>query len=321
MLRLVLICAFAFASCGNPPSEALPPATPPSTPIGLLPNIPLPTFGGIQFWADRRWQEGWRIQQHVFTKEHRLLDPKQIRIAWGTLEACEEVMRQRAPAPPVKDQSLVVLLHGIADSRLSFWRLEDKLHKDGWQVASLSYPSTHQSLQQHADHLSEVIEHLRGYRQVHFVTHSLGGIVLRRFLADAGAWQKTVEVGRIVMIGPPNQGALFAEKVESFPPYRWIFGDAGNSLTPTAMQSLPAPQVPFLVIAGSRGQKNGWNPILPGDDDFVVRVSETHLQGESGHLQVKSVHGFMMNHDGVIAATLEFLNSGKVMDQSSLSEM
>ena len=287
--------------------------------MGLFPNIKMPTFGGVQFWADRRWQEGWRIQQHVFTEEHRLLDPKQVRIAWGSLDACETVMQQQAPLPSVKDQTLVVLLHGIADSRLSFWRLENQLKEDGWQVASLSYPSTHQTLSQHAAHLAEVMQHLRGYKQVHFVTHSLGAIVVRRFLADGGDWEQVVRVNRIVMIGPPNQGAAFAEKVESFPPYTWIFGDTGKSLTPTAMKSLPAPKVPFLVIAGSRGHKDGWNPVLEGDDDFVVRVAETHLPGEAGHLQVKGLHGLMMNNKDVIAATRMFLRSGKVMAQSELS--
>jgi len=320
-ISILLLSLLGFATCSTPQAQETAPPTNPPAPIGLLPNIKMPTFGGIQFWADRRWQEGWRIQQHVFSREHRLLDPKQIRVAWGSLEACEESMRQCAPAPPIQDQTLVILLHGIADSRLSFWRLEDKLKQDGWQVAALSYPSTHQSLQQHADHLAEVMEHLRGYRKVHFVTHSLGGIVVRRLLADGGAWQKTTDVERIVMIGPPNQGAVFAEKVESFPPYTWIFGDAGKSLTPKAMKSLPAPQVPFLVIAGSRGHKDGWNPVLQGDDDFVVRVEETHLQGETGHLQVKGLHGLMMNNNGVIAATLMFLRNGKVMQQSTLSDM
>ncbi|PCJ54906.1 MAG: hypothetical protein COA70_04240 [Planctomycetota bacterium] len=311
----------SLTACSNPQTQESIPPTTSLAPIGLLPNIKMPTFGGIQFWADRRWQEGWRIQQHVFSGEHRLLDPKQVRIAWGSLEACEQRMKQRAPAPPIEDQTLVILLHGIADSRLSFWRLEDKLKQDGWQVAALSYPSTHQSLQQHADHLAEVVEHLRGYRSVHFVTHSLGGIVVRRFLADGGVWQQRISIKRIVMIGPPNQGAVFAEKVEAFPPYTWIFGDAGKSLTPSAMKSLPAPEMPFLVIAGSRGNKDGWNPVLQGDDDFVVRVEETHLQGETGHLLVKGLHGLMMNNNGVIAATLMFLRNGKVMDQGTMSGM
>lgn len=285
------------------------------------PNLAVPTLGGKQFWADRRWHQGWRIQENILTGHHRLLDEHDRRLAWGNLPACLLELEARGPITTPSDGTLILLLHGMGRSRAAFSKMQRELEAQGFAVASISYPSTRRPLEAHAQQLAEVLEHLQDYSKVSFVTHSLGAIVVRRLLADDGAWQQRISVQRIVMIGPPNQGSAFAEKMESFPPYTWIFGDTGQSLTPSVMKSLPAPKVPFLVIAGSRGHKDGWNPLLPGDDDFVVRVPETHLAGEAGHLIVKDLHGLMMNNNGVIAATGLFLRSEEILQQSVLSEM
>ncbi|MDA1114700.1 MAG: lipase, partial [Planctomycetota bacterium] len=74
-------------------------------------------------------------------------------------------------------------------------------------VASISYPSTRRPIEAHAQQLAEVLEHLEGYSKVSFVTHSLGGIVVRRLLADRGAWMQSKQVERLVMLAPPNQGS------------------------------------------------------------------------------------------------------------------
>ncbi len=278
------------------------------------PNLALPTLGGKQLWADRRWQEGWRIQQNVLTGHHRLLDSRDRRQAWGSLAECEAAMVKLAPPPPdsfsmaeAKAPHLVILLHGMGRSRAAFSKMQQTLQEDGFYVASISYPSTRRSIEEHAAQLAELLEHIHGYGEVSFVSHSLGGIVLRCLFAHHQTWRKNLPPRRIVMLGPPNQGSSFAAHLESFAPFRWLFGQTGTSLTPEALCHLPAPDVPFLVIAGSRGTAKGWNPWLEGDDDFVVRVEETHLDGEAGHLCVHSLHTFLMNQDDVITAVEKFL--------------
>lgn len=306
MRRLVLCLTALPAACASPMSDPAPTSRP---------NLALPTLGGKQLWADRRWQEGWRVQQNVLSGHHRLLDPNDRRRAWGSLEACVQELAQSAPDPPPEGGTLVVLVHGMGRSREAFSTMQTHLEQAGWPVASISYPSTRRPIAGHAEQVAEILTHLQGYHKVSFVTHSLGGIVVRRMLADGGGWRADLEVERLVMLAPPNQGAEFASKLESFAPFRWVFGETGASLTPEALRSMPAPDVPFLVIAGARGDADGkgWNPLLDGDDDWVVKVAETHLEGEAGHLTFASLHTFLMNQEPVIEATVAFLRDGSVV--------
>ncbi|MHC4380374.1 MAG: alpha/beta fold hydrolase [Planctomycetota bacterium] len=306
MSRIVLYIWALLVSCSNPMTDSAP---------TTRPNLALPTLGGKQVWADRRWQEGWRVQQNVLSGHHRLLDPNDRRRAWGSLAACELAMRERAPSARPEQDSLVVLLHGMGRSRAAFAKMQDRLGRRGWAVASISYPSTRRPIDGHVEQLGDLLENLEGYREVSFVTHSLGGIVVRRMLAEDGAWRRSLHVQRMVMLAPPNQGADFAAKLESFAPFRWLFGETGSSLTPEALSTLPEPDVPFLVIAGARGDADskGWNPMLEGDDDWVVRVEETHLPGEAAHLTIASLHTFLMNQDAVIASTAAFLRDGTIL--------
>lgn len=277
-------------------------------------NLAMPTMGGKQLWGDVRWREGWRVQQHVLTGHYRLLDPQDRRLAWGELEACIARMQELAPEPPGNDHHLVLLIHGMGRSRSAFAKMQKSLQAHGMHVGSLSYPSTRQSIEAHAAQVAEVLDHLEGYGQVSFVTHSLGGIVVRRLLADGGAWRERIQAERLVMLAPPNQGAAFADQLQETTAFRWIFGDTGQGLTTEAMAQLAQPDIPFLVIAGARGDEdgNGWNPMLDGDDDWVVRVSETHLPEEAGHIVVPVLHTFLMNDEHVIGSAATFLANGEV---------
>ena len=307
MLRAALFALVLLASCSGSMTDSAP---------TTRPNLAIPTLGGKQLWADRRWQEGWRIQENVLTGHHRLLDDNDRRLAWGNLSACLLEMESRAPKATSSEQTLIILLHGMGRSRAAFSKMQLELEAQGFAVASISYPSTRRPVEEHAAQLAEVLEHLEGYPKVSFVTHSLGGIVVRRLLADRGAWMQNLQVERLVMLAPPNQGSAFALKLESFAPFRWIFGETGQSLTPESLRNLPVPEVPFLVIAGSSGKADGYNSMLEGDDDFVVRVEETHLAGETAHLTVASLHTFLMNQDAVIAASSDFLRDGTVPEKA-----
>jgi hypothetical protein len=283
-----------------------------------LPNLQMPTLGGKQFWSDRRWHGGWRIQENVLTGHYRLLDPGDRRQAWGAFDACVAELERLAPAPGTaanadtdRHHHLVVLLHGMGRSRRALGRMQEALEARGWPVASISYPSTRRSIAEHGSRLAELLEYLHDdYSEVSFVPHSLGGIVVRELLADeAATWREHLQPRRIVMLAPPNQGSSFAQQVESFAPFGWIFGDTGRSLTPTAMAGMAVPGIPVLVIAGARDLEGGWNPWLDGPNDGVVTVDETHLDGEAEHLVVDDLHTFLMNDEVAIQATLRFLAS------------
>lgn len=296
-------------------------------------NLQLPTWGGKQFWADWRWREGWRIQENVLTGHHRVLDTKDRRMAWGSWEACLAEFERLAPTAPKGRDHLVVLVHGMGRGRGTWSGLHTALVEQGFHVASITYPSTRRTIAEHVVQLESVLAHIDGYSKVSFITHSLGAVVVRELLAPERAaivssssnsqqhapyWQKNLEPQRIVMTAPPNQGSAFAQRVEHFAPFGWIFGETGLSLTPRAMADVPIPTIPVLIIAGVRNADGAWNPWLASPNDGVVSVAETHLAGEAGHLLVDNIHTFLMNDPVTIAAASRFLVGGSGFEDADV---
>lgn len=307
-------------------------------------NLQMPTLGGKQFWADWRWREGWRIQENVLTGHHRVLDDQDRRQAWGSWEACLAEFDRLAPHAPEGRKHLVVLVHGMGRGRATWSGLHRALVEQGFHVASITYPSTRRTIAEHVLQLESVLAHIEGYSKVSFMTHSLGAVVVRELLAPERAvlavndclsgsggnppsvhqhqatpyWQSKLDPQRIVMTAPPNQGSAFAQRVEHFAPFGWIFGETGLSLTPRAMARVPIPQIPVLVIAGVRGTDGAWNPWLESPNDGVVSVAETHLEGEAGHLLVDNIHTFLMNDPVTIAAASRFLAGGSGFENTDV---
>lgn len=298
----------------------------------LRPNLQLPTLGGKQFWADWRWREGWRVQENVLTGHHRVLDAQDRRIAWGNWEACLAEFERLAPAIPTGRTHLVVLVHGMGRGRATWSGMHRALVEQGFHVASITYPSTRRTIADHVLQLESLLAHIDGYSEISFITHSLGAVVVRELLAPERVsiaasnskdevtphWQSKLEPQRIVMTAPPNQGSAFAQRVEHFAPFGWIFGETGLSLTPRAMANVPVPTIPVLIIAGVRGSDGAWNPWLESPNDGVVSVAETHLEGEAGHLLVDNIHTFLMNDPATIAAASRFLVGGSGFEDANV---
>ena len=276
-------------------------------------NLPAATLGGKQFWADLYLYAGWRIQENVFTGHARLLDPADVRRCWGSYAQCravfEEIRRTRAIAP--RSRHLVLLIHGLGRSKDSFGALEAALRVAGYEAAALNYPSTRRGLAAHAAQIEGLLDGLEDVDRISFVTHSLGGLVLRALLAREGAWRDRIPAQRAILIAPPNQGALVADRLRDFPLYGWIFGAGGQGATTEAATRLPPPPIPFAVIAGGRGDGEGYSPWLEGDDDGLVRVAETRLEEAADFLLVEALHTVVMNDPRSIKAVLSFLETGR----------
>jgi pimeloyl-ACP methyl ester carboxylesterase len=277
------------------------------------PNIPMATLGGLQFWSDTYLHAGWRIQTNLISGHSRLLDPDNIRRAWGSYEATKtafDSIRRREGIVPAGPH-LVLMIHGVARSTGTFSKMREALSEAGYDAAPIGYASTRRSLEEHAEGLEVLLNRLEGTETVSFVTHSMGGLVLRHLLARDGDWKRRVKVGRIVMIAPPNQGSAIARWLADFPPYTAIYGKSGQQLTPAAASAVPALDLPFGIIAGGRKDGEGFNPFLAGDDDGTLAVTETQLAGASGFLIVPAIHGRISNHPETIRATLNFLKFGR----------
>ena len=281
------------------------------SPTDPLPNLALPTLGGRQLWQDTSYHGGWRLQRHVWSGHARLLDPDGWRQAWGSPEAVRQVFeaRRRDPAITMKSDRMVMLLHGWGRSHGMWGEMKSALEAAGYEVLTISYPSTRGSLAEHGAALRGLLADLRGIRQVSFVTHSLGGIVLRQFLADPAPLENGIELGRAVLVAAPNDGAALGEMLHGFAPYRWVGGPVADALLPGGLDALPAPRIPFITVAGTRRGDGGWNPLLEGPNDGVVREAEVKLAGAQAHHRVEEIHTFIVNHPKTIGLALDFLTN------------
>lgn len=277
------------------------------------PNLPMPTLGGVLSWADRFAEHGYRIQQNMVTGHFRLLDPEDVRIAWGTYAACKRAYQQIADATvfePTSDH-LVLVLHGIFRSKNAMRPMTEALQGGGYAVMPLNYPSTYVDLSAHARQVRQVLRRVRGATRVSFVCHSMGGLVARAVLGTEMPWMERLRPHRLVMVATPNQGAHLAVEAGRVWLYRALAGPAATQLQPRYVQDLPLPVCPFGVIAGGRGDGKGYNPLLPGDDDGTISLASARLDGAEDLLVVRATHNTIMEKPAVLKATLRYLETGR----------
>ncbi len=275
------------------------------------PNLPIWTLGGDQFWADIFVYHGWRIQQNVFTGHHRLLDAEDLRRAWGSYEACQAAFQSFRQELELKPESnhWVFLLHGLFRGKDSVEPLRSDLAEAGYEAQTVNYPSTRRSIDEHAEQLATVIKRADEADTVSFVTQSLGGIVVRRLFAET-EWREDVNLGRIVMVAPPNRGSQVAEALKDFFPFQVLAGESGEKLTEKKVSQLPIPDVEIGIIAGQLGDEQGWNPLITGRGDGTISVATTRLENAQDFLVVKGMHSFLPGLREVRKATVQFLKEG-----------
>lgn len=205
----------------------------------------------------------------------------------------------------------VVLLHGMARTEHSMSKLAESLEKEGYMVANDGYPSTRLNIDEIAQlHIPKAIKRCSNVETIHFVTHSLGGIVVRHYLSQ----NRLTTLGKVVMLGPPNKGSEVVDKLKSVPGFKLINGPAGLQLGTdenSVPNSLGSVTYPVGIIAGSSSVNPILSQMLPNPDDGKVSVERTKVEGMSDHIVMPVTHTFMMKNKDVISQVKTFLKAGQ----------
>lgn len=207
----------------------------------------------------------------------------------------------------------VILLHGLARSPRPMEKLARAARAAGFLPFNRGYPSRSGSVQALVDvHLApQVREALAtGASRVHFIGHSMGGILVRQYLAH----YELPQAGRVVMIGTPNRGSELVDRLGWMAPFGWINGPAGNELG-TGPDSLPNRLPPATyeagIIAGTRSYNPAYSAMIEGANDGKVSVERSKLEGMRDMLVLPVNHTFMMQDAEVVRQAIVFLEQGR----------
>ncbi|MCW8126372.1 esterase/lipase family protein [Microbulbifer halophilus] len=214
------------------------------------------------------------------------------------------------------ESECVILLHGLGKSDSSMAELEAAIADAGFATVNVDYPSTDKPIEQLAGPaIAPALDQCDGRDRVNFVTHSMGGILVRQYLSHVAV----DNLGRVVMLGPPNNGSEVVDRLGSFPGFHFIYGDAGLQLG-TGSLSVPNKLGPadfdLGIIAGTRSINLILSQMIPDADDGKVSVESTKLDGMKDHLAMPVTHVFMMKNDKVIAQVIHYLRHGAFQHQA-----
>jgi triacylglycerol esterase/lipase EstA (alpha/beta hydrolase family) len=208
----------------------------------------------------------------------------------------------------------IVLLHGLARSSMSMAVLDWRLSRNGYRTVSIDYKSAQMPIQELAEQaIPEGLEACGDAKKIHFVTHSMGGILLRQYAQTHGP-KSTQKWGRTVMLAPPNSGSEVVDQMADWPGFELWNGPAGLSLH-TGPDSIPNQLGPVEfevgIIAGTNSISPYFSNFIEGENDGKVSVESTKVEGMSDHIELPVTHTFMMNDPAVFKQVLAFIQNGR----------
>jgi pimeloyl-ACP methyl ester carboxylesterase len=216
---------------------------------------------------------------------------------------------------PEAARDAVVLLHGLYRSERAMRPLAERLAAEGYAVHNLGYASTESAPEVLVAELeAQLARCCADAPRLHFVTHSLGGILVRALLARG----EPANLGRVVMLAPPNHGSEWVD---------WLGDSFGAALGPTGRElgtgpeslpnRLPKADYPLGVIAGTSSLNPFGSFMLPGDHDGTVSVASTWLEGMSDFVAVPSSHTLILRSEAAKQQVVEFLRAGRFRQPES----
>ncbi len=208
----------------------------------------------------------------------------------------------------------VILLHGIFRGKLDMWPLQKYLELNGYKVLNISYPARRKDLESLAVYLDRKIKKHRNYNpdaKMHFVTHSLGGLLARYYIRD----YKPKNLGRVVMLGSPNTGSEWADYMVTSkwlkPAYKLLFGPVGLQLLTTHVHDDDISDYDLGIIAGRKSAVPFAKYVLSGEHDGMVPVARTKLPRMTDFLVMEATHTYMIWNFDIMKQMKGFLREGK----------
>lgn len=214
----------------------------------------------------------------------------------------------------VSGKECVILLHGLARTSTSMNKLGKRLIRAGYAVVNYDYPSRHATVEELAESAIssalDLSEQQDRVNSIHFITHSMGGILVRYYLSQ----HELPKLGRVVMLSPPNNGSEVIDKLSHVPGFRLINGLAGFQLG-TGSNDLPkalgAAHFELGIITGDRSINPILSYLIPGRNDGKVALESARLEGMSDFLILPHTHPFIMKSNEAIAQSIYFLKHGR----------
>ena len=225
-------------------------------------------------------------------------------------------MQPLVDGSPDPSREAVVFIHGMKRTGRSMGKMARAAEAAGYNAVVCSYPSDRSVHATTTNLFAALAPIIDAAPRVHFVTHSLGGILVRDAFRDG----MPQNLGRVVMLGPPNGGSQHIDRFAGLPLFKTFWGTPATELgtgTNSFPASLPPINFPCGVIAGSNSGLLGW--MLPGENDGKVTVTNTWTAGLADFLVLPTGHTWMMRNDTVIANTLAFLRTNRFLNASCAS--
>lgn len=209
-----------------------------------------------------------------------------------------------------KPTECVILLHGLARSAHSMDKMAQRLSEQGYRVLNIDYPSRAYPIEQLAEQtIADAIAQCDDLL-INFVTHSMGGILVRQFLSN----HSIKNLNKVVMLGPPNKGTEIVDKLGHLPGFHLVNGDAGMQLGTGALSvpnKLGKANFDVGIIAGTQSINLLLSSLIPDTDDGKVSVESTKVDGMNDHIEMPTTHVFMMRNEAVIKQVIRYLQQGK----------
>ncbi|MBE6451625.1 MAG: hypothetical protein E7016_06655 [Alphaproteobacteria bacterium] len=274
------------------------------------------TFGGSQLWEDVFFYQKWRIQRHYHSKKYRLLDNWDIRRATGSFEDCRKAFVKFVEVYEIPRQQgeLVILLHGLGETKNIFRPLWRELTQRGYNVAAINYPSTRKSIANIITQLEFFLNHCEDVSKVSFITKGAGCLVLRSLIANTYGWQNKFRLNKIINVNPINCGSDLFDLMSRFGLFNIIFGPMLKECTPQAVRSiskLPS-DINTALIFCDTFKSRLLRPIAEKFKGSEIQSEEKETDFSKNIIEIQNKKLNIFNNNHIVESCIKFIANGKL---------